>query len=32
MLYTKFQPKISSGPGENVDFEELAIFRNSGQL
>ena len=30
MLYTKFQPNISSGSGEKVDFSSLAIFSNSG--
>ena len=26
MLYTKFQPNISSGSGEKVDFSGFAIF------
>ena len=30
MLYTKFQPDISSGSGEKVDFSGLAVFSNSG--
>ena len=29
MPYTKFQPNISSGSGEKVDFSGLAIFSNS---
>ena len=29
MLYTKFQPNMSSGSGEKVDFSRLAIFSNS---
>ena len=32
MLYSKFQPKISSGSGEKVDFKGLAIFSNSGHF
>ena len=28
MLYTKFQPNISSGSGEKIDFSCLAIFSN----
>ena len=30
MLYTKFQPNISSGSEEKVDFSSLAILSNSG--
>ena len=29
MLCTKFQPTISSGPGEKIDFSGLTIFSNS---
>ena len=32
MLYTKFQPNISSGSGEKVDFSVLAIFSNSSHF
>ena len=32
MLYTKFQPNISSGSGEKVDFKGLAIFSNSSHF
>ena len=32
MLYTKFQPNISSGSGETVEFSNLAILSNSGQF
>ena len=32
MLYTKFQPNISSGSGEKVDFSGLANFSNSGHF
>ena len=32
MPYTKFQPHISSGSGEKVDFNGLAIFSNSGHF
>ena len=32
MLYTKFQPNISSASGEKVDFRGLAIFSNSGHF
>ena len=32
MLYTKFQPNMSSGSGEKVDFSGLAIFSNSSNF
>ena len=32
MLYTKFQPNISSGSGDKVDFSGLAFLSNSGQF
>ena len=32
MLYTKFQPNVSSSSGEKVDFSGLAIFINSGHF
>ena len=32
MLYTKFQPNISSGSGEKVGFSGFAIFSNSGHF
>ena len=34
MLYTKFQPNISNGSGEKVDFSGLhvVIFNNSGHF
>ena len=32
MLYTKFQTNISSGSGEKVGFNGLAIFSNSGHF
>ena len=34
MFYTKFQPNtcISSGSGEKVDLNGLAIFSNSGHV
>ena len=32
MLYTKFQPSISSGSGEKLDFSGLTIFSNSSHF
>ena len=32
MLYTKFQPNILYGSGEEVDFSALAIFSNIGSF
>ena len=32
MLYTKFQPNISSGSGRKIDFIGSAIFSNSGHF
>ena len=32
MFYMKFQPTISSGSGEKVDFGGLDIFSNSGHF
>ena len=32
MLYTKFQPNMSSGSGRKVEFSGLPIFNNNGQL
>ena len=32
MLYPNFQPYISSGSGEKVDFSGSAIFSNSGHF
>ena len=32
MLYTKFQPKVSIGSGEKVDFIGLAFLSNSDHL
>ena len=32
MLYTKFQPNISSVSGAKVDFSGLATFSNSGHF
>ena len=32
MLYTKFQPNISSGSGKKVDFRGLGIFTNNGHF
>ena len=32
MLCTKFQPNISSGSGEKVDFSGLAVFSNSSHF
>ena len=32
MLYTKFQPNISNGSEEKVDFRGLTIFSNNGHF
>ena len=32
MLYTKFQPNVSSGSGEKVDFSDLGIVSTSGHF
>ena len=32
MLYTNFQPNISSGSGGKIDFSGLASFSNSGHF
>ena len=32
ILYTKFQPNVSSGSGEKVDIIGLVIFSNSGHF